>query len=55
MATGNRGGRPRKPTAVHLLNGNPSKIADLEARAAAEPWSSSAPKRATATCFARPP
>lgn len=37
MATGNRGGRPRKPTEVHLLAGNPGKIADLEAKAAAEP------------------
>lgn len=30
-------GRPRKPTAVHLLNGNPSKIKDLETREAQEP------------------
>jgi P27 family predicted phage terminase small subunit len=37
MAVGNKGGRPRKPTALHLLNGNPSKIPDLEQRAAAEP------------------
>ena len=37
MATGNRGGRPKKPTAIHLLNGNPSKISNLEAKAAAEP------------------
>ncbi len=37
MAVGNKGGRPRKPTALHLLNGNPSKIPDLDRRAAAEP------------------
>lgn len=37
MAVGNRGGRPKKPTALHLLNGNPSKIPDLDRRAAAEP------------------
>lgn len=37
MATGNRGGRPKKPTQVHILAGNPSKIPDLEKRAAAEP------------------
>lgn len=30
-------GRPRKPTAVHILNGNPSKIPDLEVRFAQEP------------------
>lgn len=30
-------GRPRKPTALHLLNGNPSKIPDLELRFAQEP------------------
>jgi P27 family predicted phage terminase small subunit len=37
MAAGSRAGRPRKPTALHLLNGNPSKIPDLERRAAMEP------------------
>jgi P27 family predicted phage terminase small subunit len=37
MATGNRGGRPRKPTAIHVLNGNPSKISNLDERYAAEP------------------
>lgn len=37
MATGNRGGRPRKPTALHLVNGNPSKIPNLEEKFAAEP------------------
>lgn len=30
-------GRPRKPTAIHVLNGNPSKIPDLETRFAQEP------------------
>lgn len=30
-------GRPRKPTAMHVLNGNPSKIPDLEMRYAQEP------------------
>lgn len=30
-------GRPRKPTALHVLNGNPSKIPDLEMRFAQEP------------------
>jgi P27 family predicted phage terminase small subunit len=30
-------GRPRKPTAEHLMNGNPSKIKDLEQRYAQEP------------------
>lgn len=37
MATGNRGGRPKKPTAIHVLNGNPSKIANLEEKYDAEP------------------
>ena len=37
MAVGNKGGRPRKPTALHLLNGNPSKLPDLDQRAASEP------------------
>jgi len=30
MATGNKGGRPKKPTALYLLNGNPSNIKNLE-------------------------
>ena len=49
MATGNRGGRPKKPTQVHILAGNPSKIADLDRRAAAEPkpLAVSAPKPPT--------
>lgn len=37
MATGNRGGRPRKPTALHVLNGNPSNIKDLDEKYASEP------------------
>jgi len=37
MAAGSRAGRPRKPTALHVLNGNPSKIVNLDQRAAAEP------------------
>lgn len=37
MATGNRGGRPRKPTALHILNGNPSKIPGLEEKYVSEP------------------
>lgn len=30
-------GRPKKPTQLHLLNGNPSKLSGLEARAEQEP------------------
>lgn len=30
-------GRPRKPTALHILNGNPSKISNLEMQYANEP------------------
>lgn len=37
MATGNKGGRPRKPTALHVLNGNPSKISNLDEKYASEP------------------
>ncbi len=37
MATGNRGGRPRKPTQLHVLNGNPSKISNLEEKYEREP------------------
>lgn len=37
MATGNRGGRPKKPTALHIINGNPSKIPNLEEKYASEP------------------
>lgn len=37
MATGNRGGRPRKPTALHVLNGNPSNIKNLEEKYEREP------------------
>lgn len=36
MAAGNKGGRPRKPTALHILNGNPSKIPDIDQRYAQE-------------------
>ena len=37
MPVGSRAGRPRKPTQIHILAGNPSKIPDLEQRAAREP------------------
>jgi P27 family predicted phage terminase small subunit len=37
MATGNRGGRPKKPTALHVLNGNPSNIKNLEEKYESEP------------------
>lgn len=37
MATGNRGGRPKKPTQLHVLNGNPSKIPNLDEKYASEP------------------
>lgn len=33
----NKGGRPRKPTQLHIINGNPSKIKDLEKRAEPKP------------------
>lgn len=44
-------GRPPKPTHLHLINGNPSKIPDLEARMEREPQ----PEKITAENVPKPP